>query len=224
MGPVEPAATTRGTHGERAPERARAQTVRAETETRTRRAETSAPRRRRAREEAPSAYEKAQKIGGKSAAKKAREEALAKRGVDTAKKHLMETAERAAETAPAKTPRNAGASGEEVRFQAQPVQRGGKRTQNVPSVDDEAYARRKPRTPTTPPARTRLRTARRREGAGGERGPDGGGAGGTEAEAAPSSARRRAAAATRGPGRTSTTATSTSTRSWTARTATSRGD
>ena len=96
------------------------------------------------REEAPEAYEKAQKARREERGEKAREEALAKRGVDTAKKHLMETAERAAETyAQQAKKQKRGASGGEVFSKHNLFNAYEKRTQNVPSVDDEAYARSK---------------------------------------------------------------------------------
>ena len=96
------------------------------------------------REEAPEAYEKAQKARREERGEKAREEALAKRGVDTAQKHLMETAERAAETyAQQAKKQKRGASGGEVFSKHNLFNAYEKRTQNVPSVDDEAYARSK---------------------------------------------------------------------------------
>ena len=96
------------------------------------------------RAEAPEAYEKAQKAKREERSEKRRDEALEKRGVDKQKKHLLETAEHAAETYAAQAKKQKrGASGGEVFSKHNLFNAYEKRTQNVPEVDDEAYARAK---------------------------------------------------------------------------------
>ena len=93
------------------------------------------------REEAPEAYEKAQKARREERSEKRRDEALEKRGVDKQKKHLLETAERAAETYAVQAKKQKrGASGGEVFSKHNLFNAYEKRTRNVPQMDDEAYA------------------------------------------------------------------------------------
>ena len=96
------------------------------------------------REEAPEAYEKAQKARREERGEKRREEALEKRGVDKEKKHLLETAEHAAETYRNQAKKQRlGASGGEVFSKHNLFRAYDKRTQNVPEMDEEVYARLK---------------------------------------------------------------------------------
>ena len=96
------------------------------------------------REEAPEAYEKAQKARREELGEKRRDEALEKRGVDKEKKHLLETAEHAAETYRNQAKkRKVGASGGEVFSKHNLFRAYEKRTQNVPEMDEETYARLK---------------------------------------------------------------------------------